>query len=197
VKTESKKVKPPLPPPVPWKVEHPRAFVLGCDPTAFYTDAMGIRKLIVLKTVFDLGGSDFRYFSAININLLEMDLNYETEIYVQNLIVDYQPAETTKNKNWNNEALKNIDLRKKEFDDVDPSGKVPVFLTSERLYKVLMNFGEPFLSAYELYQQEDVIIPAERNQLGRPLIALYRHPRYHSTKQKDYFNRVKNILNTI
>ena len=189
MKTETVKSMPP--PPAAWKVEHPKAFVLGCDPTAFYTDADGKRFPLVFKHVFDLGGPDLRYFSAINNNLLELGLDYETDIYVQNLVVDYQPDETTKNKNWNNEALKSIAQRKKEFDNVDPSGRVPVFLTSERLYKVLMNAGEPLLTAKELYEQEIVMIPAVKNKLGRPLIALYRHPRYNYKNQEPYFKRVR------
>lgn len=188
MKTETGKSMPP--PPAAWKVEHPKAFVLGCDPAAFYTDADGQRFPLVFKHVFDLGGPDLRYFSAINNNLLELGLDYETDIYVQNLVVDYQPDETTKNKNWNNEALKSIDQRKKEFDDVDPSGRVPVFLTSERLYKVLMNAGEPLLTAKKLYEQESVMIPADKNKLGRPLIALYRHPKYNCKNQESYFKRV-------
>ncbi len=193
MKTETGKSMPP--PPAAWKVEQPKAFVLGCDPTAFYTDADGKRFPLVFKHVFDLDGPDFRYFSAIRKNLVELELDYETDIYVQNLVVDYQPDETTKNKNWNNEALKSIAQRKKEFDNVDPSGRVPVFLTSERLYKVLMNAGEPLLTAKELYEQEIVMIPAVKNKLGRPLIALYRHPKYHNSKQKAYFNSVKSALN--
>lgn len=188
MKTETLKS---MPPPAAWKVANPRAFVLGCDPTAYYTDADGKRYPLVFKHVFDLGGPDLRYFSAINNNLLELGLDYETDIYVQNMVVDYQPDETTKNKNWNNEALKSIEQRKKEFDDVDPTGRVPVFLTAERLYKVLMNAGEPLLTAKELYEQEIVMIPAVKNKLGRPLIALYRHPRYNYKNQEPYFKRVR------
>jgi len=194
MKTETLKS---MPPPAAWKVANPRAFVLGCDPTAFYTDADGKRYPLVFKHVFDLGGPDLRYFSAIRKNLVELDLDFVTEIYVQNLVVDYQPDETTKNKNWNNEALKSIEQRKKEFDDVDPNHRVPVLLTSERLHKVLMNAGEPLLPAQELYEQESVMIPADKNKLGRPLIALYRHPKYNYSRQIDYFNRVKNALNQL
>jgi hypothetical protein len=109
-------------------------------------------------------------------------------------VVDYQAEETSRNKNWNREALKNIAPRKLEFDAVDPAGRVPVFLTSERLYKVLMNEGEPLLTATELYHQDNVVIPAEKNKLGRPLIALYRHPRYNTREKVGYFCRVKNAL---
>lgn len=183
-------------PPKPWVVEHPKAFVLGCDPTAFYADASGERLLLVFKTVFDINGPDRRYFSAINNNLLELDLCYETDVYVQNLVVDYQPAETTKNKDWNNVALRSITDRKHEFDAVDVTRRIPVFLTSERLYKVLMNDGEPLLTAKELYEQENVVIPADKNKLGRPLIALYRHPKYNYEAQENYFNRIKNVFKT-
>jgi hypothetical protein len=58
-----------------------------------------------------------------------------------------------------------------------------------------MNPGEKLLSASELYQSEDVVIPPEKNLLGRPLIALYRHPRYNCNKQPVYFKRIKNVLN--
>jgi hypothetical protein len=188
MKTETLKS---MPPPAAWEAANPKAFVLGCDPTAFYTDADGKRYPLVFKHVFDLGGPDLRYFSAIRKNLVELDLDFVTEIYVQNLVVDYQPDETTKNKNWNNEALKSIEQRKKEFDDVDPNHRVPVLLTSERLYKVLMNAGEPLLTAKKLYEQESVMIPADKNKLGRPLIALYRHPKYNYNNQEPYFKRVR------
>jgi hypothetical protein len=181
-------------PPKPWIVDQPKAFVLGCDPTAFYVDTNGEKLPLVFKTVFDINGSDVRYFSAINKHLMVLDLHYETDVYVQNLVVDYQPTETSKNENWNNEALKGIPLRRKEFDEVDPSGKIPVFLTSERLYKVLMSESEPLLSAKELYKQENVLIPASKNKLGRPLIALYRHPKYQYAAQEDYFNRIKDVF---
>lgn len=185
-------------PPKPWIVANPRAFLLGCDPTAFFTDPAGNKIPILFKNVFDLGeGGDFRYFAAIHYNLLELELDYISDVYVQNLVTDYQPAETSKNKDWNRTALESIQERKEEFDDVDPTGKIPTFLTSERLYKVLMNPGEKLLSASELYQSKDVVIPAEKNQLGRPLIALYRHPGYKHDKQAEYYKRVKNNLNFI
>jgi len=182
-------------PPKPWIVSNPKAFVLGCDPTAFYTDKNGIKLPLIFKAVFDIDGPDDRYFSGIRNNLLELNLHYETDVYVQNLVVDYQAEETSRNKNWNNEALKSIVRRKKELDDVDSSGTVPVFLTSERLYKVLMNSGEPLLSASELYHQQNVMIPGDNNQLGRPLIALYRHPKYYYKNQEPYFKRVREALN--
>lgn len=183
--------------PKPWKVEHPKAIVLGCDPTAFHTDSIGVRTLIHFNTVFNLGGSDLRYFAAINNCLKKLDLNFEVDLYVQNLVSDYQQEETSKNKKWDELAKSLIPERRAEFDKIDPVGNLPVFLTSERLYKVLMNDGEPLLPAAELYKMQDVMIPATKNKLSRPLIALYRHPKYNCSRQKDYYERVKNALNTI
>lgn len=184
-------------PPKAWLVEHPKAFVLGCDPTAFHTDSKGLRTMIHFNTVFNLGGSDLRYFAAINNCLKKLNLNFEVDLYVQNLVTAYQQEETSKNKQWNELAKSLIPERRAEFDKIDPDGKLPVFLTSERLYRVLLNDGEPLLPAAELYQLQDVMIPAEKNKLGRPLIALYRHPKYNFSRQKDYFERVKNALNSV
>ena len=185
------------PPPKPWIVPNPKAFVLGCDPTAFYTNSKGERCPILFNTVFNLGCSDLRYFASIQKNLGKLGFEDTTHLYVQNLVTDYQTEETSKNKQWNKLAISSIPDRRAEFDKLDSNSELPVFLTSERLYKVLMNPGEKLLSASELYQSEDVVIPAEKNLLGRPLIALYRHPRYNCNNQCMYFIRVKGFLNTI
>lgn len=183
-------------PPKPWIVPNPKAFVLGCDPTAFYTNSNGERCPVLFNTVFNLGGSDLRYFASIQKNLGKLGLENSMYLYVQNLIPDYQDEETSKYKQWNKLAKLFIQERLTEFNNVDPYGKLPVFLTSERLYKVLMNPGEKILSASALYQSENVVISAVQNLLGRPLIALYRHPSYNYNKQPEYFKRVKNVLNT-
>ena len=186
------------PPPKPWIVPNPVAFVLGCDPTAFKADdkvkPMEERKPIFFRTVFGLD-TGLKYFGGINANLDALGLKYKTNTYIQNLVTDYQVEETSKNKEWDKTASGSIDGRKMEFDTIDPTKKIPVLLTSERLYKLLMNAGEPLLTAKKLYEQESVMIPADKNKLGRPLIALYRHPRYHNSKQKAYFNSVKSALN--
>lgn len=196
MKTETVKSMPP--PPAAWKVEHPKAFVLGCDPTAFKAEDKGKpkeeRKPIIFRFVFGLENG-LKYFGGINANLDALGLKFKTSTYIQNLVTDYQVEETSKNKEWDITATRNIDARKTEFDSIDPTHKIPVMLTSERLYKVLMNAGEPLLTAKELYEQEIVMIPAVKNKLGRPLIALYRHPKYHNSKQKAYFNSVKSALN--
>jgi len=178
-------------PPKPWIVDQPKAFVLGCDPTAFYKNGAP-RKFEYVFNLQDKG--DKRYFAGILKNLKAFGLGLDC-IYVQNLVTDYQPTETSKNKNWNNEALKSIPLRRKEFDDVDPTGNLPVFLTSQHLYKVLLNDGIQPETPATLYK-ESMPIPAMQNKLGRPLVVLYRHYKYAMDKHPVYQEMIKkNFLN--
>ncbi|MCX6272125.1 MAG: hypothetical protein NTU44_13075 [Bacteroidetes bacterium] len=158
-----------------------RAFVLGCDPTAF--DKEG--KPIEFMTVFGLD-KDNRYFSAIEPNLNELGLSKHC-VYIQNLIPDFLDFETSKNKNWEIVAKLHIQDRLLEFDHFDPDRRLPVFLTSEIIYKVLLNDGEIRKRAKELYKSEyEIIIPGNKNKLFRKLIPLYRHPAYSLKKQLRY-----------
>jgi len=158
-----------------------KAFVLGCDPTAF--DKNG--NLLEFDYVFDLG-KDQRYFSSIlkNLNLIGISLK---DIYVQNLVTDYQNKETAKNKQWEATAERYVFERKTEFDQVDPTHEIPVFLTAERLCHFLLNDDERKWKASEFYAlKTEIPIPPEANKLGRPLIPLYRHYRYDLLKWPDY-----------
>jgi hypothetical protein len=168
-----------------------KAFVLGCDPTAFDKN----KNLLQFEYVFDIG-CDERYFAGVLANLKEIGLNLE-DIYVQNLVTDYQEKETSTNIAWKENAEAIIPARKDEFDKIDPSKKLPVFLTSELLYKVLLNGDEKRKKAGELYASDEVEIPAEKNKLGRPLIALYRHRAYSLKQHPAYLERVRNFLSTI
>ncbi|MEA3443892.1 MAG: hypothetical protein U9R19_04115 [Bacteroidota bacterium] len=166
-----------------------KAFVLGCDPTA--KDKNG--KRLEFEYVFDLG-NDKRYFAGILKNLELIGLSLD-DIYVQNLITDYQSEETTLNMQWNRTALENTPDRKKEFDEIDPSGTIPVFLTSEILYKVLLKSNHPKHTAKDLYEKANMVpIPALANELGRYLIPLYRHFKYSLKEKEEYKNHVKSIL---
>lgn len=172
-----------------------KAFVLGCDPTAFDTK----RVRIVFDNVFGIkedncNNGDNRYFSSILKNLNELDLSLDN-IYVQNLVTDYQNMETGKNNQWKKIAKKYIPARKQELDEKDPSGLIPVFLTSEYLYKVLINEGQVIHSAKELYENEELVpIKAQSNLLERPLIPLYRHMDYNFSIKKDYKERIKKLI---
>lgn len=163
-----------------------RAFVLGCDPTGF--DKNGNR--IEFETVFGIG-KDARYFAGIRSNLDRLGIKMDL-IYVQNLITEYQEKESAKNKEWLAIAEPFILARHAEFDLVDPSRTLPVFLTSELLYKALLGNSEKLYSPGGLYHLQTTIpIPAADNKLLRPLIPLYRHGAYSLKKHPDYVQRIK------
>lgn len=169
-----------------------KAFVLGCDPTAF--DKNGAR--LEFEYVFDLG-NDERYFKGVidNLNQIGLSLN---EVYVQNLITDYLKEETSKNKEWFQLAKSYIENRKQEFNKQDPSGKLPILLTSEVLYKALLKETEQLVKASELYKSpERLPIAANQNLLERPLIPLYRHWNYNLDKWPNYSKHIKNLLPSI
>ncbi len=163
-----------------------RAFVIGCDPTAFDKDNNSLE----FEYVFDING-DERYFSGILKNLSLIGLDRE-DIYVQNLITQYQSVETAGNKQWREQALPYVAERKQEFDELDPSIQIPVLLTSEVLYKVLLNNNEIRIPASELYGNPDLIpITSDCNILKRPLIPLYRHFKYNLSNWPEYKEKVK------
>jgi len=172
------------PSPYPNKFKDLKAFVLGCDPTAFKNNIQ-----VPLKTVFGIG-QDGRYFSGIRSNLKLLHFELE-DIYVQNLIPEYRTQESTKDPNWIMAAQQYIPDRVKEFDKVDPSRTIPVFLTSELLYKALLNEGLIPAKPKVIYKQEsEVIISSENNKLFRPLIILYRHPAYSIKRQLKYKDKI-------
>ena len=179
--------------PLPFRgnAKHLKAFVLGCDPTAFDKN----NTLLQFKYVFDIG-CDERYFAGVKVNLKEIGLNLD-DIYVQNLVSEYQEEETAKNKKWEAEALKSVPGKKEEFDKIDPSKKLPVFLTSELLYRALLNDGIKREKAKDLYESDEIVISAEKNRLGRPLIALYRHQAYALKEKTGYCEKIKQYLTTL
>ena len=149
-----------------------KAFVLGADPTN--KSDSGKRK--ELNTVFAIGSGEARYFDPMlkNLELLGLTLK---DIYVQNLVQEYLEEETSKNPNWEKYAEKWCSITKKEFDDIDPNGKVPVFVTAERIFKFL--FIEKAPSAKEIYNGSfPFLTEASFCRLQRPLIPLYRHYEY-------------------
>ena len=168
-----------------------KAIVLGCDPTAFDKD----HKRLEFEFVFDLG-NDERYFAGVLANLEQVDLSVD-DIYVQNLVSEYQDDETSKNEQWQQTARACISERKKEFDRLDPERRMPVFLTSEELYKVLLNPEDEKLKAVQLYNFPELLpIPGESNLLGRPLIPLYRHWNYNLKKWTHYNEQVKRLFDS-
>ncbi len=163
-----------------------KAFVLGCDPTNFSNNGQSVQ----LKYVFGIG-QDHRYFSDILKNIQLLGLHLE-DLYIQNLVTEYQEEETGRNKNWEIKAESYIAARKEEFDKIDPMGIIPVFLTAGRLYNVLLNNGEKKWKASEIYAlKTEIPVPPDANKLGRSLIPLYRHYQYNLLKWQDYLNKLK------
>lgn len=166
-----------------------KAFVLGCDPTNFSDSG----KPKELNFVFGIG-QDHRYFSDILSNLRLLDLHLE-DLYIQNLVTEYQDEETAKNKNWETTAERYVIARKTEFDLVDPKCIIPVFLTAERLYHFLLNDDERKWKASEFYAlKTEIPILPEANKLGRPLIPFYRHYKYDLIKWPDYSSLLREKL---
>lgn len=195
-----------LNPPSPYfnKEINLKAFVLGCDPTAFTKNDhknfktgkinADDRLPIIFDTVFDLNNG-LKYFSGINVNLEELGLKYKEDIYVQNLVPEYQKEETSKNKQWKTIAISKIPDRQKEFDEIDRSGKLPVFLTSALLYKVLLKNKKNHKTPGELYNPDgEIIIPASENRLARPLIPLFRHYNYSLSEHTEYKEKLIGLL---
>lgn len=173
------------PSPFPNKSNPIKAFVLGCDPTAFKDKIQ-----VPLKTVFAIG-QDGRYFAGIKASLKLLNIKME-EIYVQNLIPEYRQQESSKDPDWVNAAQQYIPDRVKEFDNIDPSRTIPVFLTSELLYKSLLYEGQIPKKPIDIYNNNnDVIIPEDQNKLFRPLIILYRHSSYSLKNKKEYKIRLQ------
>jgi hypothetical protein len=183
-----------------------KAFVLGCDPTAFSKEErlkpVELRKHLDFKTVFNLDfkpgfnlGRDKRYFAGVLSNLKEIDLSLEN-IYVQNLVSDYQKEESSKNRDWIRKAQGYIKGLIEEFDKIDPSRNTPVLLTSELLYKALLNDGIKKVPARDFYElKAEIPIPPDVNKLGRPLIPFYRHRAYAlGDKHKAYSQQIIKIL---
>lgn len=170
--------KPSAPTPFYFNPNQVRVIVLGADPSNF--SDKGERK--ILTKVFGIGDGDSRYFQGILKNLKEVGLDFES-IYVDNLIQDYLDFESSDYKLWEPIARKNIPDCLARLDSIDKKRKLPVFLTTEVLYKVLIN-TQP-ISAAEIYTQPELIpIPAEANELKRPLIPFYRHQDYSMLIQK-------------
>lgn len=166
-----------------------KAFVLGCDPTNISDNGNPAQ----LDFVFGIT-QDHRYFKDILANLNQLGLHLE-DIYIQNLVPEYQEQETSKNRNWKTTAKRFIQDREREFDLVDASCKKPVFITSKILYDVLLRPTEKIADAKNLYDLRiPVPIPADANWLGRPLIPLFRHYKYQLKYYPQYIQHIKAVL---
>lgn len=145
-----------------------KAILLGCDPSNDHIKTM--------PYVFTLGIENKKFNSFKNTferDLISVGLSWEN-VYVQNLCKNYFRKQTGQNKKiWNKAALIWLPHIVEELSKFSDS--IPVLLTSDNLYNVLVinkeNYGET-IDFYEL--KCDIPIKKEDNLLGRLLIPFYR-----------------------
>jgi hypothetical protein len=166
-----------------------KAFLLGCDPGNKSNEG----KTVLIDTVFGLENINSPYFKKTKLNLNQLGLDLE-DLYIQNVCRNYFYTDTFKQKesDWKKAAKYWLDLLKKEFNEVDSKIEVPVFITSEIIFNVLLNNNRP--PAIEIYTNKRILEPNE-NFLERKLIALYRHQNYQLKKWPDYKNHIIQLLN--
>jgi|GEM_PF-368280 len=153
-----------------------KAFVLGADPTNFSNHG----KTVYLDTVFGIGSGDHRYFEGILKNLKEIGLGLE-DIYVQNLVQEYLPNETSKQKDWERYAENWLPITRAEFDEVDNLQEIPVLVTAERIMRFLCK-DVPL--ARDIYEAK-VLSPMYSDKLGREVYPFYRHYSYSLAKSSN------------
>jgi hypothetical protein len=169
-----------------------KALVLGTDPSNFSKD----NKTVQMATVFDIG-KDQRYFAGISRNLELIGLSLEN-VFVQNMVRNYMNTETRSNPLWDYFAVKWFQYIHEELDSIDPQKKLPVFITSERLLKFLLNDPFDIGIPNDYYDgTKDVPLSPEDNKFERFLIPLYRHPNYSLDKQELYKNRLIELFKPV
>jgi hypothetical protein len=166
----------PFPEPYVQNVDQVKAILLGCDPSN--KQGKRFRYAFALPTGEEYGFTQF--VRGHQSNLQRVGLDWDS-VYVQNLCQNYFDSQTAENWiQWRSAAELWIPRLKDELSMF--SEMIPVLLTAEVLYRVLLKIGTEPIGAKELYMCQDaarIPIPAESTTLGRPLIPFYRHPMYH------------------
>ncbi|MDZ7740187.1 MAG: hypothetical protein U5Q03_00030 [Bacteroidota bacterium] len=94
-----------------------------------------------------------------------------------------------------NKANKHALAIASEFNRIDNTKSIPVFLRAEDIYKAVMKEGEKLYKPKELYSlQAEIPIPASANLLGRPLVNLFRHGVYSLNKWEGYKEQLNEVL---
>lgn len=162
-----------------------KAIVIGADPTFIKNNGK-------FKFVFGLEDKNSPFFRGIlkNLKLLDLSLN---DIYVQNLVKNYFNHETSNNKIWEYCAYLWLENLKREIDEqFDRS--VPLFITAERILKVLLFGGHRLkLKPKDIYSK-GIIFSPNQNYFGRNVIALFRHHEYNLEKWPHYRDIIKKYL---
>jgi hypothetical protein len=172
----------PFPEPYVQNMDHVKAILLGCDPSN--KQQKRFRYAFALPTGEEYGFTKF--VRSHESNLHELGLNWGT-VYVQNLCQNYFDAQTGENWiQWKKAAQVWIPILRDQLSAV-LSEEIPVLLSAEALYKVLLKKGTKSRRAYDLFEhpkESGIPIPPEHNELGRPLFPLYRHPQYHLAQRQ-------------
>lgn len=164
-----------------------KAIILGADPSNFSNSGETVK----IKTVFDLGGNDERYFRSILTNIKDVGLNLEN-VYVQNLVRNFMTEETAKNKFWLDFVEVWKPLLKQDIDIFNPGKNIPVFATAECILNALLNPDVKKIPAKEFFEKCIVIKP-EQNYMKRTIIPCFR--RHYSYKYYlDYIKYINKIL---
>lgn len=170
-----------------------KAIYLGCDPT-------NTKFKNRFEFAFALPDGKKYHFERFveghrrNLSAIKLDWQY---VYVQNLCQNYFTKETSKNiVDWKRAAAIWIEYLKTDLQKIPPD--IPVLLTSELLYNVLLKSGLKPKKAIEFYtceEKETIPVPAEDNMLSRPLIPFYRHWKYDLSRWRHYSIMVQKYFN--
>jgi len=158
-----------------------KAIYLGCDPSNKYCRD--------LEYVFALPKGNppmfRRMVSLIGENLRRVGLRWDS-VYAQNLCRNYFALETAKNVHlWKAVAGRWIPILRDELGQF--KSDIPVLLSAEVLYSVLLKSRSQPRTPKEFYscsQGAPIPVPADENQLSRPLIPFYRHWYYDLKRQE-------------
>lgn len=172
--------------PFVYDINHVKAIILGADPSNFSEHG----KTKELTHAFGIGSGDSRYFMSILANLEAINLSIK-DVYVQNLIPEYLPEETSKYKDWEKIAETHLPQLMKDLDKFDKKRHIPVLVTAERVMKFLAESKLP--KPKDFYRKKTEGLDFPDNKLGRIVIPFYRHPEYKLNKSDNEGYREKLI----
>ena len=184
----------PFPDVYPVQISSVKAIYLGCDPTNKKFNNR-FNYAFALPT-----GKEYHFEAFVKSHLgtlkqLRLDLE---SVYAQNLCQNYFTEETNKNlMDWDKAANIWIPILRNELEVFGCN--IPVLLTSELLYKILLKPEVIPINAEDFYgcdESAPIPIPSEANELSRPLIPCYRHWKYRHSKWEEYTAVVRQYLTT-
>lgn len=178
-----------LPKPYYKDIKSVKAILLGCDPSNMYCRSLPYA--FAIESSHKIFNS---LIAALKRNLKEIELNLDV-VYVQNLCQNYFVKETGKNLDlWYKSANEYwIEYLKDELSVFN--NNIPMLLTSEYLYNVLINDSEIRYKPIDFYKcKADIPIPPEKNKLNRPIIPFYRHLKYNLKNWEEYKTQIINNI---